>query len=521
MNIDRIVRTAAVLLLAAALAVPSGLASQTRGTQPPEYKELVAAFNTADAAARLQELERIKAAFPGSQFMEAIDSAIVGAKVELAATLDAVLALQKDHAAKAKGPARFQAPVAMSVQILDHPRNASFDRAGVLAAVLRYRDEAIAAAGDPASLEGLPERQRDFMKAQALNAVELLAARAHLNNGDAAKAGAFLGSYKTAGGQTGGNYQYVLAGVKELTGRTEEAYEAYLAAAVEGFMDSAARAKALHAKIHGRPDGFEAALAAKSKALPFHPAPFKAPADGKGKVVLAELFTGSECPPCVAADLAFDGLVEVFPAKYLAVLVYHLPIPRPDPMMNPATGARQAFYGVNSTPTVFFDGVRNATGGGNRGMAERKFDEYRAAVEPPLSAMPAVVPAVRAALSGDKVVVSFDPDKALPEAVYQLVLVQDEQEHKGGNGLLHHKMVVRDILEVDPKGPGTAAFDLAASEKAADAYLSEFEKTYTRVPGFKWEVRRHALPRRGLKVVFFVQDRESKKVLNAAVADVE
>jgi thiol-disulfide isomerase/thioredoxin len=44
--------------------------------------------------------------------------------------------------------------------------------------------------------------------------------------------------------------------------------------------------------------------------------------------VLAELFTGSECPPCVGADLAFDGLVEAVPAKYLAVLVYHLPIPR-------------------------------------------------------------------------------------------------------------------------------------------------------------------------------------------------
>ncbi len=28
------------------------------------------------------------------------------------------------------------------------------------------------------------------------------------------------------------------------------------------------------------------------------------------RVVLAELFTGADCGPCVAADLAFDGLME-------------------------------------------------------------------------------------------------------------------------------------------------------------------------------------------------------------------
>ena len=69
--------------------------------------------------------------------------------------------------------------------------------------------------------------------------------------------------------------------------------------------------------------------------------------------------------------------------------------------------------------------------------------------------------------------------------------------------------------------PRSAAFDLAESEKAADAYLTEFAKTYTRIPGFKWEVRRNALPRKGLKVVLFVQEKATGKVLNAVVADVD
>jgi hypothetical protein len=155
-------------------------------------------------------------------------------------------------------------------------------------------------------------------------------------------------------------------------------------------------------------------------------------------------------------------------------------------------------------------------------MAEAKFAEYRSAIEPLLPALPAVVPTVRASLSGDRVNVSFDTGgEAIPEAVYSLALVQDEQEHPGGNGIVYHKMVVRDLLTVDPKGPRTVRFDLAASEKAADVYLSAFEKSYTRVPNFRWEVRRHIMPRRGLKVVFFVQDGVTRKVLNAAVADVQ
>ena len=527
MDIKRHKWTAAVLVFAV-LAVSSGGASaqaaQTpagRQAPPPEYKQLVAAYNITDPAARLKEFERLKLAYPDTPYREAIETSILVAKVELAETLDAVLALQKDFLAKGGGTARLQNPVVLAIQLLKHPKLASFDKKRVLAAILSYKDEAVAASADPASYEGIPADQQGFLKAQILNAMELTTARAYLNAGETAKAQVSLDAYKKAGGTTGGNYQYMVAGVKESEGKSAEAYAAYLAAAADNFEDSAARAKALYIKINGGPDGFDAALAAQLKALPFHPEPFAAPADWKGKVVLAELFTGSECPPCVAADIGFDGLVETFPEKYLAVLVYHLPIPRPDPMMNPATKARADLYGVSSTPTVFIDGVRTGTGGGNRGMAEGKFAEYRAAIGPLLSALPAVTPTLRASLAGDKVVVSFDPDEALPQAVYSLALVQDEQEHKGGNGIVYHKMVVRDILAVDPKGPGTATFDLAASEKAADAYLTAFEKSYTRVPGFTWGVRRHLLPRRGLKVVFFVQERDSQRVLNAAVADVK
>ena len=54
-----------------------------------------------------------------------------------------------------------------------------------------------------------------------------------------------------------------------------------------------------------------------------------------------------------------------------------------------------------------------------------------------------------------------------------------------------------------------------------DAYLDEFERTYDRVPNFKFAERHDMIGRRGLMVVFFAQDRTSKKVLNAAAAEIK
>jgi thiol-disulfide isomerase/thioredoxin len=514
------IRAAIVLFAASILTAAAAQPGQTRQA-PPEYKELVAASRLEDPAARLKEYERIKTAYPDTPYIEAIEASILEAKVTMAGSLEVVLGLQKEFIARGKGPARLQSPVAMAIQLLNHPGLAAFDAVKVLDAALGYRDEAVKAATDPATFEGVPQDQQDLFKSYFLNAVELISARAHLNAGDAAKAMAAVESYKRSGGPTGGNYHYVLAGIHEKTGKLSDAYEAYLSAAADNYEDASDRAKALYVKINGREEGFEAALAAKLKALPFHPEPFKAPADWKGKAVLAELFTGSECPPCVGADLAFDGLVESIPAKYLAVLVYHLPIPRPDPMMNPATEARQGAYSVNSTPTVLIDGIEKSVGGGNRGAAEGKYAQYRDSIEKLLASAPGVTLKARASLAGDTVKVTYDFDKAVPGVDYLLVLVQDEQEHKGGNGIAYHRMVVRDLLVADPDAPKSLAFDLADSEKAADDYLTAFEKSYTRIPNFKWEVRRHVLPRKGLKVVFFAQETATGKVLNAVLADVE
>jgi hypothetical protein len=521
MTSHRLVSRFGAALLLFALAAGFAAAQTGARQQPPEYNEVVAASRISDAAARLKEFERIKSTYPTGQMMQTIDSFIAAAKVELAPTLPAVLDLQKAEIAAASGPRKLAVLYAAGYAILEHPKLKEFDKAQVTAAIVRYGEALEKAAADPESFKDVPAEQRKSMTTYYVAGFGLALAEARLNAGDPAKALAALDDYKKNGGAADASYAYTLGQAQEASGKTNDAYDAFLASAVDNYEDSAARAKALYAKLNGKADGFEAALEARIKALPYHPEPFAAPPGWKGKAVLAELFTGSECPPCVGADLGFDGLIESVPARYLTVLEYHLPIPRPDPMMNPATKKRQDVYGVNSTPTVVFDGTEKMIGGGGRAMAESKFKQYREQVIARLAEPPGTSLKLQATLAGDMVKVDFALDQPVPGAEVNVVLVQGEQAYKGSNGLLVHKLVVRDLAVVDPAVTKTTTFDLAASERAADTYLTEFEKTYTRIPDFKWSVRHNAIDRRGLKVALFVQDKASKKILNSISADVK
>src|SRR6185369_16422371 len=49
-----------------------------------------------------------------------------------------------------------------------------------------------------------------------------------------------------------------------------------------------------------------------------------APRPGKNnRTVVVELFTGAECGPCIAADLAFDALAKTFQPSEAILLEYH------------------------------------------------------------------------------------------------------------------------------------------------------------------------------------------------------
>lgn len=75
------------------------------------------------------------------------------------------------------------------------------------------------------------------------------------------------------------------------------------------------------------------------------------------RAVLAEVFTGAACPPCVSATLEFEAMRRRYSREEFIVLMYHQHIPAPDPMTNPASQARYAYYGGSGVPSYTIDGL--------------------------------------------------------------------------------------------------------------------------------------------------------------------
>ena len=76
-------------------------------------------------------------------------------------------------------------------------------------------------------------------------------------------------------------------------------------------------------------------------------------------------------------------------------------------------------------------------------------------------------------------------------------------------------MVVKDFVTLD--SGKNISFNLAESENITKKYLQDFEKERD----FKFEIMRDKIDRSQLKVVFFIQEKETKKVLNAVICDVK
>jgi len=504
-------------VLAIFLAVAAGAVLLAQQQPPPERQEIQTARKIEDLDARIKELERIKAAYPQSSMLAAIDRYILDARVGLCETVDAVDALQKPLLSKGSGFGRLDAYYYAGDRLLNHRNIDRFDTARVTAVVESYVLEYLKAAADPDVTREIPEDQKRFV-ASYTSSMFLFEAQARLRQGRADKVLETLAKYKDAGGPLDAAFAYYSAEAYAIQGRTGEALEGYFSAAVDNFKDSDAKARTFYQKVKGAMDGFDAKLEAKWRELPYHPQRFSPAPGWAGKTVLAELFTGSECPPCVAADLGFDGLIEAFEPRYLAVLEYHLPIPGPDPLMNPATRKRQEYYGVSSTPTPFFDGERKFPGGGGKDRAEVKFKDYRGEIEARVYDAPQAVLKTAAVRRAGTVTVDCSFDRAVPGAAYNVALVEKEVRYRGSNGIVFHKMVVRDLLALDPSGmTARATFDLAASESRAAKHLEDYEKERA----FRFAEKKFAIDPARLAVVFFVQDEGTKKVLNAVYAEVK
>ena len=243
------------------------------------------------------------------------------------------------------------------------------------------------------------------------------------------------------------------------------------------------------------------------------------------RTALAELFTGSGCGPCVAADLGFDGLLERYKRQDVVVLVYHMHIPLPDPMTNPATVDRGKYYAVPGTPTPVVDGFKLASSGGSREMAKGFFDRVTPKIESELESPAQAQIAVTGSIAGDtvKANVVVDQIKApSPDLRIQLALAEEEIRYTGENGIRFHPMVVRSLggkdangFALSASGPTTVewTFDVKAMSEELKKYLDDYEKAGHRGDTFTFLDKKFQIDANNLSLVAFVQDMKTKAVL--------
>jgi len=285
----------------------------------------------------------------------------------------------------------------------------------------------------------------------------------------------------------------------------------------------------------------------------------------QNRVVLLELFTGAECPPCVAVDVAFDALLETYKPTELIGLQYHLHIPNSDPLANADAIARSQYYALGGTPSTYFNGAQPTQGGGFMAESEEKYNEFVGIVNKALegkrdaeidlkvkrdgktitidaaakvvaapTAVTASAPPASAAADGNngKPAAAADgteksekeddkePPKS-PQYRLRLALVEEAVRYAGGNKLRFHHHVVRAMpggVEgkelVDGRGATQVTIDLDELRDGLEKYLKEFADSR--------EFPR-ALPpieNKELSVVALVQDDTGKRVLDAVLVRV-
>ena len=261
------------------------------------------------------------------------------------------------------------------------------------------------------------------------------------------------------------------------------------------------------------------------KVPPFKPEAFTGRKDkAANQVVVMELFTGAQCPPCVAADVAFDALQKAYKPTDLVLIQYHLHIPGPDPLTNADTVARAEYYGVNSTPTTLFNGKKAAAGGGGMANAEGKYKQYLGVIDPLLEKSADVKMAGKVTRKGEKLDIAVQVAGAEGDDVkLRLLVVEETVKYVGGNQLRFHHQVVRampggaeGVAIKDKAFKHTAAVDFGAVKKGLTQYLDEFAAN-----GRAFPKPDRPMDMKAVRVIALVQNDKTKEILQAVQLDVE
>ena len=272
----------------------------------------------------------------------------------------------------------------------------------------------------------------------------------------------------------------------------------------------------------------------KKELIEFHPGKFEANDDFAGRIVLTELFTGAECAPCKGADLALDLIAEYYPRSIVTILEYHLHIPGPDPLTNPDTQDRYAFYGKDfGTPIVFFNGQSKLIGGGSDLVKKDLFNKYKKSIEKYFSSIPLAKINLNAKLNNDLIEVNseIESDSEFKKNLnLNIAIVEKSIDYIGSNGITKHAFVVRYLMtgatgeKIDLKENTfkySDSINLSTIQNRQSQYLSDFAndppKRFRNFAG--WKETKEKINPEQLVVVAWIQNPETKEILQSQYSE--
>jgi thiol-disulfide isomerase/thioredoxin len=536
----------------------SGAGAQTTPSAPdtpPDEKAYTEARKIADPEKKIAALEAIKKDFPDSRYVSAANSQIFSTLIQkfpertdrirkAAKTMFAAAVAKDRETSKENKAATMASQGSTATRIADQLATGnvllndaeSFANKGVnaLRENVWMAEERAAYTRQKMKLPSQETLAKDFAETRASRIGTL--GRVELKLGRTAEAQRLLEeSYAVTPSD-----EDVAAALGELAakaGDDAKAMEYLLSARLTGRApDTAKQAfETLYKKGHnGNLDGLEAMLDTEYRTRfpnPIHTEAYQPTEKRSDRMVLAEVFTGSGCGPCAGADVAFDAAMERYPRKDLAVVMYHVHIPRPDPMTIAETTARYKTFGGKGVPDFAIDGKDIGGGGGSRAYASEVLDRFQKDLETDLETAAEAQVKIDASLTGGTVKVSAAVDNVKSESkdlTVQIVLVEKEIRHLGENGIRFHPMVVRAFggekgegykIESNGKGTFDATFDLEAIGKEIRKQLDEYEAKGHRGEPFKFSAKKDQIGRADLAVVAFVQDDKTRHVLQAAYVD--
>jgi|WetSurMetagenome_2_1015567.scaffolds.fasta_scaffold76163_2 thiol-disulfide isomerase/thioredoxin len=522
-----------VLIAAAAIMCsitpPMSHAQFSRASGEDEYRAYVEANEIAQPSLKIRALEKYLRDFPQGWSTSMAHKALFDTLVKNYPTQRARIL---EEAKKALESASEQAKGSLCSSIGNQLCEAGIllDSAEQFAKTgLSLLEKDMTKAAKPTVKAGSNRRKAEF---------QVLLGRISLGRGEAGKAEKAFKDVLTANPQ----FSAAMVGMAELyrkRGDRRSALENYISAAAASRIQPAAREQLnkLYAEFHGgSAAGLEEMVDLRYNELfppPFTVEKYQSSSGRTDRTVLLEIFTGSSCPPCVAADLATDLLMQRFDKSDLAVLMYHEHIPLPDPMTTAQTQDRFGYYEGIGVPTLGIDG-RAGMGGGDRDKAAELFGAFTREIERKLELAPEARIRLDGSLSGSTVSVKVAVSELRTRSKslrLHVVLAEKKLRYSGENGIRFHPMVVRSMASTAaglglPITNGESqsfamVFDLKAIAARIKKQLDDYEAGGRGGETFTFTDKKYEMDPKSLVLVAFVQDDASREVLQSASIDLE